>query len=171
MTDDLWVCGRPIGKYQGTFPRGFLDRVNREFGIYNKTVLFPFGGITEQRDGWTINDIDESLNVDTNHDARNLPDDWTDRFDVVLSDPPYSEHYSEEYYDCEYPRPKTHFVEASRCVRPGGYLLILDWLVYKNYCPDELNRETVIGVTCGPKLRIRALNVFRKKQSLDDFLD
>lgn len=155
-----------MGKYQGAFPLGILDRINERWGIYNKCVLFTFGGITPQRDHWTVNDINDELDVDTNHDARDLPDEWTGTFDVVISDPPYSERYAEEYYDVDYPRPKSHFVEAERVLKEGGRLMLLDWLVYENYCPDSLERETVIGVTSGPKQRIRALNVFRKRNTL-----
>lgn len=168
---DVWPCGRAMGQYQGTFPLGFLNRIQENLcDIRNGAkVLYPFGGTTPQRSNWTVNDINEDLDVDTHHDARDLPEEWEDSFDVVISDPPYDEHFADEYYDVEYPRPKEHFVEAARCVKPGGYLIILDWLVYQNYCPNQLERETVIGLTSGPKQRIRAVNVFRKIQTLEDF--
>lgn len=170
-TTESWACGRAMGQYQGAFPLGFLDRIQENVcDIRNGAkVLFPFGGTTPQRSNWTVNDINEDLDVDTHHDARNLPETWTDKFDVVISDPPYSEHFADEYYDVEYPSPKEHFVEAARCVKPGGYFMILDWLVYQNYSPNSLERENVIGVTSGPKQRIRALNIFRKIQSLESF--
>lgn len=168
---DVWACGRAMGQYQGAFPLGLLKRIQENVcDIENGSkVLYPFGGTTPQKSNWTVNDINEELDVDTHHDARKLPDEWKESFDVVISDPPYNEHYADEYYDVEYPRPKSHFVEAARCVKPGGYLIILDWLVYQNYCPKTLERETVIGITSGPKQRIRALNIFRKYNRLDQF--
>lgn len=167
---EVWPCGRAMGKYQGAFPLGLLNRIQDNIcDIKGAKVLYPFGGITPRKDHWTVNDINEDLDVDTHHDARDLPDKWKEEFDVVISDPPYSEHYADEYYDCEYPKPKEHFTEAAKCVRPGGYFLILDWLVYQNYRPNKLEREKIIGVTSGPKQRIRALNVFRKYNTLDEF--
>lgn len=155
-----------MNSYQGGFPHGLLDKLNRDYGIYQKKTLFPFGGSTEQRSNWTINDINEDLDVDKHHDARDLPEHWENKFEVVVSDPPYSEEYAEEYYDTDYPRPKSHFTEAVRVLQPGGYLIILDWLCYENYCPNKVEREGIYKVTSGPKQRIRALNVFRKFQTL-----
>lgn len=73
---DHWACGRPMGPYRGKFPNGFLERCHDKWGIYGRKTLFPFGGATPDRDNWTINDIEESLDVDTHHDATDLPDSW-----------------------------------------------------------------------------------------------
>ncbi|AGM11326.1 AdoMet-MTase [Haloarcula hispanica tailed virus 1] len=176
---EIWPCGRPMGKYRGMFPHGFLNRMDEQFGVKNRYTLFPFGGITPDRENWVVNDIDEDLDVDTHHDARDLPDQWTDEFDVVLSDPPYSPGMAEELYDKEFPNPKSHFLESVRVLKPGGVLLILDWLVYQNYTttkgmdiPEEVGqveRDTIIPITSGPNMRIRCVNVFRKPAKLGDF--
>lgn len=166
-TTEVWTCGRPVGPYQGTFPYGFLSRVNESWPIYSREVLFPFGGATPDRENWTVNDINEDLDVDTHHDARDLPESWIESFDVVLSDPPYSEEYANELYDVEHPGYKDHFIEAERVLRPGGWLLILDWICYENYSREVLERHHSIAITCGPNTRIRNLNVFRKRGSLD----
>jgi len=100
---EMWACGRAMGQYMGSFPNGFLPRVNDSLGIpiYNETVLFPFGGITPRRSNWVSNDIkqgeptgpnDEPLPADYGYDARDLPDSWTNRFPIVISDPPYGKH-------------------------------------------------------------------------------
>lgn len=182
VTDrELWACGRAIGHYRGTFPNGFLNRVDDRFGIEHRDVLFPFGGATESRDNWTVNDIRKGeltgpdntpLKADTGHDATDLPDAWTDTFDVVLSDPPYAPHYAEDLYGTDYPKPSSHFREASRVCKPGGTVLVLDQLVYNlTWAADDhsLKRDDVIGVTTGPGMRIRALNVFHKPASLDNW--
>lgn len=173
--DELWACGRPISQYKGAFPRGFLKRVNDELcGLYHRKTLFPFGGATPDRDNWHINDLrmgepvgpeDEPLQADSGHDARDLPDEWTDTWPVVVSDPPYGERYAHDLYGLEYARPGEHLAEASRAVKPGGHVLVLDQLVYNlEWCHDDhpLTREAIVGVTTGPGMRIRALNVLRK---------
>lgn len=195
-----WACGRAMGAYRGTFPNGFLNRLNDRFGIYHYETLFPFGGATPTRDNWLINDIrkgeptgpdDEPLPADTGYDATKLPDgtddvtDWTNQFPVVVSDPPYAEHYAADLYGTEYPRPSAHFAEATRVCEPGGYVLVLDQLVYNldwahenhpvervdvlGVSPHPEPNENVVSVTTGPGMRIRALNVFRKPETLEGF--
>lgn len=175
---ELWACQRGLSPYKGGFPGGFLQRCNARWNIERRRVLFPFGGATPERDNWIINDIkkgeptgpeDEILDVDTGYDACDLPDEWEDEFEIVLSDPPYGEAYSENLYDVEYPQPSHHFREAARVCQPGGYVLILDQLVYMlNWTYDEhpVDRKEIIGVTTGPGMRIRALNVFKKPGEL-----
>jgi len=167
---DVKALGRPMGPHQGSFPHGFLSWLNDIHGISNKKVLFPFGGSTENRSNWTVNDINEDLDVDTHYDARDLPDEWTESFDVVVSDPPYNEEYAQEYYDVEYPAPYDHFEEAVRVCREGGLVMILDWLVYQNYYDAQLKRLQPIGITCGPNTRIRVLSRFRKRNTLREVM-
>ena len=178
---EMWVCGRAIGRYMGSFPNGFLPRVNDKLGvpIYNETTLFPFGGITPRRSNWVSNDIkkgeptgpnDEPLPADYGHDARDLPDSWTNRYPIVVSDPPYGKHYSEDLYGVEYPKPSSHFAEACRVVQPGGYIVVLDQLVYNlDWAHDDhpVEREQVTCITTGPNMRARVVNVFRKPDTLE----
>ena len=178
---EMWACGRAMGQYMGSFPNGFLPRVNDKLGvpIYNETTLFPFGGITPRRSNWVSNDIkkgeptgpnDEPLPADYGHDARDLPDSWTNRFPIVISDPPYGKHYSKDLYGVEYPKPSSHFSEACRVVKPGGYIVVLDQLVYNlewAHNDHPVEREQVTCITTGPNMRARVVNLFRKPDSLD----
>lgn len=181
--DEQWVCGRPMGGYRGSFPHGFLRRLHEDLGIdiHNQDVLYPFGGLTPRRDNWHVNDIrkgeptgpdKDPLEADSSYDARDLPDEWTDEWPVVVSDPPYGEGYSEELYDLEYSKPGEHMSEATRVVEPGGHIVILDQLVYNldwSHKEHPVERETVVTVTTGPGMRARAVNVFRKPERLGDF--
>jgi hypothetical protein len=182
--NDLWPCGRPMGSYRGTFPEGFLSRLHDRIGIdiHNNDVLFPFGGLTPQRDNWHVNDIregeptgpnDDPLKADTGHDARDLPTEWVDSWPVVISDPPYGEGYSTDLYGTEYPRPSDHMAEATRVLEPGGTLVILDQLVYNldwSHDHHPVTREQVATLTTGPGMRARAVNVFRKPERLNQFI-
>jgi len=180
---ELWACGRAMGGYIGSFPNGFLPRLQNKLGldIYNKTVFFPFGGATPDRDNWVTNDIkkdkptgpnDEPLPADYGYDARELPSEWTNKFPIIVSDPPYGKVYSEELYDLDYPHPKSHMSESTRVLEPGGYLVILDQLVYNlEWAHDghRVARESVHAITTGPGMRARAVNVFRKPNRLHDW--
>jgi hypothetical protein len=178
----MWAAGRATGKYIGSFPRGFLPRIH-EYGIpiYRDKVLFPFGGITPDRENWISNDIkkgeetgpeNKPLPADHGHDARDLPDEWTDTFPIVISDPPYGKDYSEDLYGVEYPRPTDHFSEACRVVEPGGWVVILDQLVYNlEWGQDDhpVTREHIACLTTGPNMRARVVNIFRKPNRLSEF--
>jgi hypothetical protein len=161
-----------MGGYPGSFPLGFLNRVDEMYGIYGDSVLFPYGGaMREDFDGsdeWVINDINPDLGQ-TTEDACDPPDEWSDSFDVVLADPPYGEEYAEDLYDVEYQGPKKIYKGSAECVAPGGYLLILDHLVYVNYstkkgndCDYIFERENPVAITTGPNTRVRVLNVFKR---------
>jgi len=180
--EDLWATGRAIGSYVGSFPNGFLPRISK-YGIpiYNEKVLFPFGGITPDRSNWISNDIkkdeptgpnDEPLPADYGYDARDLPASWTNRFPIVISDPPYGQAYSEDLYGVEYPRPTDHFREACRVVEPGGWVVVLDQLVYNlDWAHDDhpVDREHIACLTTGPNMRARVVNIFRKPNRLGEF--
>jgi len=182
-TEELWALGRATGKYLGTFPNGFLPRVNNKLGIpiYNEDVLFTFGGITPRRSNWISNDIkkgeetgpnDEPLPADYGYDARDLPQKWTNRFSVVIADPPYGQAYSEDLYGVDYPRPTDHFREACRVVKPGGWIVVLDQLVYNlDWAHDDhpVTREKIVCITTGPNMRARVCNVFRKPNRIGEF--
>jgi len=182
--EDLWVTGRAMGKYVGSFPNGFLPRISK-YGIpiYNESVLFPFGGITPERDNWVSNDIkkgeptgpnDEPLPADYGYDARDLPPDWTNYWPIVISDPPYGKNYSEDLYGVEYPGPSDHFAEACRVVEPGGWIVVLDQLVYNlEWAHDDhpVEREHIACLTTGPNMRARVVNIFRKPKGLTEWQD
>lgn len=172
--ETFWACGRAMGGYPGSFPNGFLQRVELKFGISDKRVLFPYGGaMPTQFDGdvgdeWVVNDIKPDLGH-TTHDATEPPAEWHDSFEVVLADPPYGQFKANELYDTEHPGYKNICLSAARCVEVGGLLLILDHLVYTNYMDSDrydydisFDRKQPIAVTCGPNQRIRVLNIFER---------
>ncbi len=168
----FWACGRAMGGYPGSFPHGFLNRCDERFDIYDNKCLFPFGGaMPKDVSGgaeWTVNDINPEMGH-TTHNATDMPESWSGAFDVVLCDPPYGEGWADELYDLDHPGYKSLWKEGGRCVKKGGYLLILDHLVYTNYSTKKGNsiknsfeREHPIAITTGPNMRIRVLNIFKK---------
>lgn len=161
-----------MGGYPGSFPNGFLNRVDAQYGLYDEDCLFPFGGAMPKDVGasgdWVVNDINPDLGH-TTHDATDLPDSWGGEYSRVLADPPYGEGWADKLYDLEHPGYKNLWSEAARCVEEGGYLFVLDYLVYINYSqsdrydyPYTFERLQPVAVTTGPNTRIRVLNVFRR---------
>lgn len=166
-----WACGRPMKAYRGAYPEGYLGRLEEIIPMKNKQVVHLFAGKSSR-----VNDSD--ITIDINQDIEpDLLEDCTgeisieDNFaDVVLVDPPYDTDkmiYGKPLYGTDYVKPYSFCKEAVRITKPGGYICILHQLVYKTL--KHTDRYALIPITTGPNMRIRVLNIFRKKNRLTDF--
>lgn len=166
-----WACGRPKKAYRGAYPEGFLDRLEDVVPLKGKQIIHLFSGKSTK-----INDSD--ITIDINEDV--LPDlleDCTGKLsieddiaDVVLVDPPYDTKamiYGKPLYGTKYVKPYSFCDETVRITKPGGHICILHQLVYTTL--KFTDRYAVIPITTGPNMRIRVLNIFRKKNRLADF--
>ena len=158
-----WSCGRAMAKYKGSYPLGFLERLNKRISLYNKKVLSLFCGISVFGD--TL-DIKPELNPTYIADARNKFPILDNTYDVIIADPPYDSQnitYSNKLYNTDLIKPYSFVKESVRILKPGGYLCILHQLVYLT--PKGTFIYTVIPITSGPNLRIRVLNIFIKNEA------
>lgn len=165
IAETHWSCGRPMSKYKGAYPIGFLNRLNKRIGLDEKKVLTLFCGSSDYGD--TV-DIKREVHPTFNADCRCCLPIKDSSYDIVIADPPYDSQnivYSDKLYNEDVVKPYSFIKESVRVLIPGGYLAILHQLVY--ICPDEMERYAVIPITTGPNLRIRVLNIFRKKQTLN----
>jgi len=167
-----WACQRPMAKYKGAYPGGFLKRLDKLLGITKEhAVLHLFSGSIQGRENEHTMDIQSDHNPTFVADAREeFPmDDETYNFTLV--DPPYDLveeskmkivkiHYSNPLWETEPVRPYAWVNEAVRVTKTGGFLCILHHLVYKT--PKHCRRALTVSVTCGPNTRIRVLNIFQK---------
>jgi hypothetical protein len=156
-----WVCGRPMAAYKGSYPIGFLKRLDERLGLYGKKVITLFCGSSKYGD--TV-DIKPEANPTIIADCRKpLPVD-SNMYDVVIADPPYDSqniNYSSKLYKEGLVKPYSFVNEAVRICKPLGYICILHQLVYRKISKDVV-RYAVIPITTGPNQRIRVLNVFQK---------
>lgn len=150
----IWACPRPHGKYKWIYPPTLIERLQALIGKFEgKKILNLFSGSSELGVGIDINPEvkpDHLLNLTKDR----VPYD-DDTFDVVLADPPYRDFKPYSFVD-----------EAVRVLKPDGFLSILHFLAY--ICPRNCERYALIGVTSGPNMRIRALNIFRKVRSIGE---
>ena len=113
--------------------------------------------------GWNLKDAFDPCPLHA--DFNGLTIMWKD---VNYVNPPYDENYTQHYTDLREHQPRTKpkytayaFVkECARVLKPGGYLIILHWLVYKS-CYG-LKFDQIIPVHNGPNHRIRVATVLRK---------
>lgn len=165
-----WACGRPMAKWKGAYPEGFLQRLDQRIGLKGRKVLTLFCGSSDYGD--TV-DIKPEVRPTYIADCRKnipIPDML---YDVVIADPPYDSQnitYSDKLYNEGVVKPYSFVKEAVRVLKPGGYLCILHQLVYKT--PEITIRHAVIPITTGPNQRIRVLNIFkRRNDALDLFVE
>ena len=168
----LWACSRPMGKYRGIYPGRFMERLNEIIQLDGLLILHQFGGTTPKDEYNHTVDINPDTNPTYLADARDLSMIPTGTYDVVLADPPYDSeniNYSEKLYNCEPVKPYSFVNEGIRVLKPGGHYCILHQLVYKK--PTGAERVGVIAITTGPNMRVRVLNIFRKTETLNDFIE
>ncbi len=159
----IWACGRPMGKYRGRYPGGFLNRVANLINFDGKTVLHLFSGSIQQNQNHLTLDINSKVNPSFVADARKEIPLESKSVHVVMADPPYDSDfkiYGKRLYKTDEVRPYSFIKEATRVIKPEGYLCILHQLSYKK--PEGFERKAVIGITTGPNMRIRVLNIFKK---------
>lgn len=147
----FWALERAHGAYRMKFPNSLLHRLSKIIDFDEKKILHLFCGSSTF--GTIRVDINPEVKPDFLLDLRKekLPF-LNNSFDIVLADPPYF----------DFP-PYCFVAESVRVLKPNGFLIILHHLVYKN--PKGCRRWAVLGISCGPNHRVRALNVWRKNKS------
>jgi hypothetical protein len=122
-----WWLPRPKpDRYKGGFPLWFEEKLLTLYGFDYKNedlsnrVLQMFAGMTKY--GYRV-DINPEVRPDMICDCHDLPLEWTDKFDMVILDPPYSDEESEELYGTKKLHPMKYLDEAVRVTKPNGYIV------------------------------------------------
>ena len=155
-----WACGRPMAAYKGSYPVGFLRRLDEKIELNGKKVLTLFCGSSKFGD--TV-DIKPEVEPTFVADCRKQLPIQTNSYDVIIADPPYDSqniNYSSKLYKEQIVKPYSFVKEAVRVCKSGGLICILHQLVYKTL--PNTKRYAVIPITTGPNQRIRVLNIFQK---------
>ena len=166
---DVWCLGRSDNGYPGAFPNGFMNLFLRRWNGTRKLMLFS-GSFKEK--GWATVDVNPKLHPKYVLNAEQLPEDWTERFDLVFADPPYSEREAEEMYGLPYFNLVKVVNEMARVTSTGGHMALLHRLVPQVFPGDTLHfkRMKIVGVvgvyTLSGYSNIRALTVWRKSEGL-----
>lgn len=166
-----WACGRPMKAYRGAYPERYLERLEEIISMKGKQVVHLFAGTSSKINKSDVTvDITESVEPDLLEDCTKKISIKDNFADVVLVDPPYDTDkmiYGQPLYGTDYVKPYSFCNEAVRITKPGGFICILHQLVYKTL--KDTDRYAIIPITTGPNMRIRVLNIFRKKNRLTDF--
>lgn len=156
----LWACRRQFVKYHGAYPDDYLDRLYAFFEMpTNAKVTHLFSGTVKPRSASeTTVDLNPEVHPTLIEDAQHtsLPDRSQD---FVFADRDYDEENA-KVHNFPLVGPKAVTMECHRLTKPGGFYVMLDWLVSVNYAQDK--RVGVIAITEGSNMRIRVANVFQR---------
>ena len=170
---DIWALGPPDANYPGAFPRGLVNKIRLKW--WGKDRLWLFSGVFKDPDG-TMIDIKPELKPTHVADCSDLSFLKDESFDFVMADPPYSEKEAKEMYDLPYFNMVKTLNEMARVCKPGGYCLFLHRIIpvrHPNFS-SEFKRLKIVGIvgifTIAAMSNIRALTVWRKSETLDQFV-
>lgn len=145
-------------KYYGTFPEGFIKRIEQRWG--SGFIIQPFAGTSKY--GLTI-DLNREIRPSIVADGSMLPVK-EDTADLVLVDMPYDDE-AHRKYGSKPLKIHTALDEATRVCRAGGHIAFLHFITPRK--PKGTERVALIAISTGPDRRIRALSVFRKLYTED----
>lgn len=160
----VWYCGTSFTKVRlyGQYPPTFLKRALSLFPDAKNVLHAPSGSLADLPDGHVTLDMyeDDVRKPMFRGDCNNMPfGDAT--FDLILSDPPYSEEDSRLYGCAKFPE-KKFMSECHRCLRRDGYLGFLAYH-YPSYKRSEWALKGLFAVVTGFSRRTRMFSVFQKR--------
>lgn len=160
----VWYCGTawiPV-KLHGQYPGGFLRRALSLFPASQRILHCPSGTLIDVP-GVTVDAVrDEVRKPQIIADASKLPfEDGS--FDLVLSDPPYTEKDSKIYGMPAFPMRK-FMGEAHRVLRPGGYLGMLH-TYYPFFRRKDWKLRALIAVVTGAGRATRVFSIMERLES------
>lgn len=150
---EIWIY-RPRGII---FVEPIYEKLNSLIGLDNKKILHLFSGLSKIGDTCDCNNtFNPKYNIDC---TKELPfEDCS--YDVIIADPPYYEGHS---YGV---KPYSFIREASRVLKINGFLAIMHPLRY--IIPKGMEGYALIGISTGPNLKARWLNVFKKVENIEN---
>ena len=167
---DIWCLGPNGTGYPGGFPRGLMPLVLRRWNGTKKLMLFS--GSFHKR-GWETVDIKPETKPSFVMNAEELPNEWTEKFDLVFADPPYSKEESLKLYNLPYFNIFKLMNEMARVTKPGGHMIFLHRLIPQTFPGQNTHfkRMKIVGVigiyTTSGITTLRALTVWEKTRHLE----
>ena len=144
---DVWLY-RPHGII---FVEPILKQLDSLIILKGKKTLHLFSGKSHYGETCDINPFNKPDHI---LDCTQKLPFQNETFDIILAEPPY---YQGHDYGV---KPYSFIKEASRILKIGGYLCILHTLHYQT--PKGMKRTALIGISTGPNLKARWLNIFQK---------
>ena len=179
MVAGTWMigsCYKNPNPLYGAYPHGYLDRVHAMFPDARKILHVFSGGLRPTQateaawpnpEQWTdgremelvdMHGHDKGRFPTWQGDLHDMPEEWADRFDLVLADPPYSAADSITY-ECPAPNRAKIMRSLRRVTRKGGNLVWLDQ-VWPMHRKAEWKTWGTIGLVRSTNHRMRLVSMF-----------
>ena len=161
----VWYCGTSFqkAKLYGQYPPTFLKRAVALFPHAKRILHAPSGSLMDLPEGHITLDMhfDDVRKPMFQGDCAEMP--FADNsFDLVLSDPPYSEEDSRIYGCTKFPE-KKFLSECRRVLKPGGHLGFLAYH-YPAYHREDWALKGLFAVVTGFYRRTRMFSVFENRK-------
>jgi hypothetical protein len=92
------------------------------------------------------NDIDTDIDADTHHDVRKLPEKLDSRYDVIIYDPPFTDHQATETYGQSTPGYGADVINTlDALLRPGGCVITFGYSTW-GMPADRGYRHEAVGL-------------------------
>lgn len=162
----VWYCGTSFTKVKlyGQYPPTFLKRATALFPKAVDVLHAPSGSLIDLPAGHVTMDMyeDDVRKPMFQGDCEAMPF-IENSFDLVLSDPPYSEEDSRLYGCAKFPE-KKFLSECRRVLRPNGYLGFLAYH-YPSYRRQDWRLRGLFAVVTGFSRRTRMFSVFESTKT------
>lgn len=168
----VWFCGTSFTKVKlyGQYPPTFLNRALALFPEAKDVLHAPSGSLVDMPENHVTLDIyeDDVRKPMFKGDCGSMP--FSDSsFDLVLSDPPYTEEDSRLYGCAKFPE-KKFMAECARVLKPNAHLGFLAYH-YPSYRRKDWKLVGLFAVVTGFSRRTRMFSVFQNLKNETTELD
>jgi hypothetical protein len=144
----------------GQYPASLIPKILPWLKCDRREVLHVCSGALPRGEGIRV-DIRPEAQPDILADGRALP--LADgSVEAVMLDPPYTQHYAQDLYGVEYPRPSHLLREAARVVRPCGRIAFVHYITPTP--PPYCRVVKVFGLSTGFGFPMRAVTIYERDQ-------
>ncbi len=144
----------------GMYPQAFIRKILPWLKCDRRKLLHVCSGGLPRGEGIRV-DLRQDARPDVRADGRELPFK-AGSIDAVLLDPPYTEHYAQDLYGTDYPRPAHLLREAARVVKPCGRIGFVHYITPNP--PPGCRVIKVFGLSVGFGFPMRACTIFEREQ-------
>lgn len=163
--EDIWFMGNDYtntSNYYGAYPKGYLKRMNVLFPATEKGIrLHLFSGKLEETSSDITFDRDRiNSNAQIIGEAEKLSEFFSQSFETIFADPPYSQEDAEHYGTCLIKR-NTVVKECHKVLQTGGHLVWLDQ-VFPMFSKRDWKLVGMIGIVISTNHRARLATILER---------
>lgn len=151
---------RMRAKNNGSYPYGYLQMLDQIFGTSDRTLEVCSGTVQRSSTVDTV-DINPAKNPTYLDDGQTLASVPSNTYARVMLDPPYNIKAAKKMYKTTLPKTMQLLKAASRVVRSGCLIFLLNGTNYQCH-PPGTKRIAMVYISCVPSNETRVCNIYQK---------